>query len=52
MRVRKPADRLRNLSRNVLLTSENDVAQTALNEEAERRLLAVFVNGLRGNPGL
>ena len=46
------ADRLRKLSRNTLRVVEDANAQIALNAEAERRLLAVFINGLKGNPGL
>ncbi|KAJ9576267.1 hypothetical protein L9F63_006866 [Diploptera punctata] len=46
------ADKLRKLSRKAIRIIQNHVHQQALNEEAERRLLPIFVNGLRGNPGV
>ena len=46
------ADRLRSLSKNTIRTVDSPQGQAALNDEAERRLVAIFINGLRGNPGL
>ena len=44
-------DRLRKLCQRTVRTSENAVEQAVINQEAGRRLLAAFINGLIGAPG-
>ena len=44
-------DRLRKLCQRTVRTSENAVEQAVINQEADRRLLAAFINGLSGLPG-
>ena len=44
-------DRLWKLCQRTVRTSENAVEQAVLNQEADRRLLAAFINGLIGAPG-
>jgi len=44
-------DRLRKLCQRTIRTSENAVEQAVINQEADRRLLAAFINGLIGAPG-
>jgi hypothetical protein len=44
-------DRLRKLCQKTIQHSENPVEQVILNKEAEKRLLAAFISGLRGVPG-
>jgi len=44
-------DRLRKLCQQTVRSSENPVEQAVINQEAERRLLAAFINGLVGVPG-
>jgi len=41
-------DRLRELCQRTVRTSENAVEQAVLNQEADRRLIAAFINGLIG----
>jgi len=43
-------DRLRKLCQRTVRTSENAVEQAVINQEADRRLLAAFINGLIGTP--
>jgi hypothetical protein len=44
-------DRLRKLCQRTIRSSDNPVEQAVINQEAERRLLAAFINGLIGEPG-
>jgi len=44
-------DRLRKLCQRTVRNSENPVEQAVINQEADRRLLAAFINGLIGAPG-
>ena len=44
-------DRLRKLCQRTIQCSENAVEQAVINLEADRRLLAAFINGLIGTPG-
>jgi hypothetical protein len=44
-------DRLRKLCQRTIQHSENAVEQAVINWEADRRLLAAFINGLIGTPG-
>jgi hypothetical protein len=44
-------DRLRKLCLRTVRSSDNPVEQGVINQEAERRLLAAFINGLIGAPG-
>ena len=44
-------DRLRKLCQRTIRSSGNLVEQAVINQEAERRLLAAFINGLIGAPG-
>jgi hypothetical protein len=44
-------DRLRKLCQQTVRNSENPVEQAVINQEADRRLLAAFINGLIGAPG-
>jgi hypothetical protein len=44
-------DRLRKLCQRTIKRTENPVEQAILNREAEKRLLAAFINELRGGPG-
>jgi hypothetical protein len=44
-------DRLRKLCHRTIQRSDNPVEQAVINREAERRLLAAFINGLIGLPG-
>jgi len=44
-------DRLRKLCQRTIQPSDNAVEQAVVNREAERRLLAAFINGLKGAPG-
>ena len=44
-------DRLRKLCQRTIRSSCNPVEQAVINKEAERRLLASFINGLIGVPG-
>jgi hypothetical protein len=44
-------DRLRKLCQRTIRSSENAEAQAVINQEADRRLLAAFINGLVGVPG-
>jgi hypothetical protein len=44
-------DRLRKLCQRTIQGSDNPVEQAVINREAERRLLAAFINGLIGVPG-
>ena len=44
-------DRLRKLCQRTVRTSENAVEQAVINQEADRRLLAAFINRLGGPPG-
>ena len=44
-------DRLRKLCQKTVPQTENPVEQAILNREAEKRLLAAFISGLRGVPG-
>jgi hypothetical protein len=44
-------DRLRKLCQRMVRSSENPVEQAAINQDADRRLLAAFINGLTGAPG-
>ena len=44
-------DRLRKLCQRTILSSNGPVEQTVINREADRRLLAGFINGLTGVPG-
>jgi hypothetical protein len=44
-------DRLRRLCHRTIQRSDNPVEQAVINREAERRLLAAFINGLIGLPG-
>jgi hypothetical protein len=44
-------DRLRRLCQRTVRSSENPVEQAVINQEADRRLLAAFINGLIGVPG-
>jgi len=44
-------DRLRKLCQRTVQRSENAVEQAVINREADRRLLAAFINGLIGTPG-
>ena len=43
-------DRLRKLCQRTIRNSNNPVEQAVINQEAERRLLAAFINGLIGAP--
>jgi hypothetical protein len=45
------ADRCRKLCQKTIRRVDNAVAQVVLNEEAERRLVAAYINGLRGVVG-
>jgi len=44
-------DRLRRLCQRTVRNSVNPVEQAVINQEADRRLLAAFINGLIGAPG-
>jgi hypothetical protein len=44
-------DRLRKLCQRTVQQTENPVEQAILNREADKRLLAAFISGLRGVPG-
>jgi len=44
-------DRLRKLCQRTVRISENPVEQAVINQEADRRLLAAFINWLIGTPG-
>jgi hypothetical protein len=44
-------DRLRKWCQRTIQVSENPVEQVVINREADRRLLAAFINGLTGVPG-
>ena len=44
-------DRLRKLCQRTVRISDNAVEQAVINQEADRRLLAAFINGLQGLPG-
>jgi len=44
-------DRLRKLCQRTVRNSVNAVEQAVINQEADRRLLAAFINGLTGAPG-
>jgi hypothetical protein len=44
-------DRLRKLCQRTVQQTENPVEPAILNREAEMRLLAAFISGLRGVPG-
>ena len=44
-------DRLRKMCQRTVHSSDNPVQQAVINQEAERRLLAAFINGLIGAPG-
>jgi hypothetical protein len=44
-------DRLRKLCQRTIRRSENAVEQAVINQEADRRMLAAFINGLIGTPG-
>jgi len=44
-------DRLRKLCQRTIRNSDNAVEQAVINKEADRRLLAAFINGLNGLPG-
>jgi hypothetical protein len=44
-------DRLRKLCQRTIRSSDNPVEQAVINQEADRRLLAAFINGLTGAPG-
>jgi hypothetical protein len=44
-------DRLRKLCQRAVQCSNNPIEQAVINREAERRLLAAFINGLIGLPG-
>jgi hypothetical protein len=44
-------DRLRKLCQRMIRRTENAVEQAVINQEADRRLLAAFINGLIGKPG-
>jgi hypothetical protein len=44
-------DRLRKLCQRTIRISENALDQAVINQEADRRLLAAFINGLAGAPG-
>jgi len=44
-------DRLRKLCQRTVRSSDNAVEQAVINQEADRRLLAAFINGLTGAPG-
>jgi hypothetical protein len=44
-------DRLRKLCQRTIRSSEDAIAQAAINQEAERRILSAFRNGLIGAPG-
>ena len=44
-------DRLRKMCQRTVRSSDNPVEQAVINQEAERRLLAAFINGLIGAPG-
>jgi hypothetical protein len=45
-------DRLRKLCQRTVQQTENPVEQAILNREADKRLLAAFISGLRGVPGI
>ena len=49
--IREFADRCRTLARRTIPVTTDPVAAKVLGEEADRRMLAAFVNGLRGNVG-
>jgi len=44
-------DRLRKLCQRTVRSSANPVEQAVINQEADKRLLAAFINGLIGAPG-
>jgi len=44
-------DHLRKLCQRTIRNSDNAVEQPVINQEADRRLLAAFINGLSGVPG-
>ena len=44
-------DRLRKLCQRTIRNSDNAVEQAVINQEADRRLLPAFINGLNGLPG-
>jgi len=44
-------DRLRKMCQRTIRNSENPVEQAVINQEADKRLLAAFINGLKGAPG-
>jgi hypothetical protein len=45
------ADRCRKLGHQTIRRVDNEAAQAALNDDAERRLVAAYINGLRGVVG-
>jgi hypothetical protein len=45
------ADRCRKLCHKTIRRVDNEAAQAALNDDAERRLVAAYINGLRGIVG-
>jgi hypothetical protein len=44
-------DRLRKFCQGSIRSSNNPVEQAVINQEADRRILAAFINGLTGTPG-
>jgi hypothetical protein len=44
-------DRLRKLCQRAIRSSNNPVVQAVINKEADRKVLAAFINGLTGTPG-
>jgi hypothetical protein len=44
-------DRLQKLCQRTVRSSNNAVVQAVINQEADRRILAAFINGLLGAPG-
>jgi hypothetical protein len=44
-------NRLWKLCQRTIRNSNNPVEQAAINQEADRRLLVAFINGLTGTPG-
>jgi len=44
-------DRLRKMCQRTIRSSSNPTGQAIINQEAERRLIASFINGLIGGPG-
>ena len=43
--------RLRKMCQRTIRSSDNPVEQAVINQEADKRLLAAFINGLKGEPG-